>query len=68
VEETTTRLLALRWSIASVLRQEDVKRARNASTFYKRIDGRWSEIITSSSTLGEIAGNQSEVALRLVIA
>jgi len=67
VEEPTMRLLALRWNVASVLRQEDIKRARTASTFYKRIDGRWSEIVTSSSTLAEIVGGQSEVALRLVV-
>ena len=60
------RLLALRWNVASVLKQEDIKRARTASTFYKQIDGRWSEIVTSS-TLSEIVGGQSEVALRLVI-
>ena len=61
------RLLALRWNVASVLKQEDIKRARTASTFYKQIDGRWSEIVTSSSALSEIVGGQSEVALRLVI-
>ena len=61
------RLLALRWNVASVLEQDDIKRARTASTFYKQTDGRWSEIVASSSTLAEIVGGQTEVALRLVI-
>jgi hypothetical protein len=61
------RLLALRWNVASVLKPEDIKRARTAGTFYKHISGRWSEIVPSSSTLSEIVGSQSEVALRLVI-
>lgn len=61
------RLLALRWNVAKVLKQEDIKRARTASTFYKQTNGRWSEIVPSSSTLSEIVGSQSEVSLRLVI-
>jgi hypothetical protein len=61
------RLLALRWNVASVLKQEDIKRARTAGTFYKQTNGRWSEIVPSSSTLSEIVGSWSEVALRLVI-
>ena len=62
------RLLALRWNVASVLKQEDIKRARTAGIFYKQnLNGRWSEIVPSSSTLSEIVGSQPEVALRLVI-
>lgn len=61
------RLLALRWNVAKVLKQEDIKRARTASTFYKQTNGRWSEIVPSSSTLSEIVGSQLEVSLRLVI-
>jgi len=69
VEEVTTmRLLALRWSIAGVLKPEETKRrARTAGSFFKQTDGKWSEILASHSTLEEIVGSESEVDLKLVV-
>jgi hypothetical protein len=66
-EETSTRLLALRWRVASVLKQEEIKRARTAGTFYKRTDDGQSEILASHSTLEEIAGGRSAVTLKFVV-
>ena len=62
--EKTTRLSALRWSVAEVLlKPEDKKRARTASTFFQQ-----SESKSAHSTLNDIAGNEPEVALKLVLA
>jgi hypothetical protein len=66
-EETSTRLLALRWRVAGVLKQEEIKRARTSGTFYKwTVDGR-SEVLESHSTLEEIAGGNSAVTLKFVV-
>lgn len=67
-EETTTRLPALRWSVAGVLEQEEIRRARTAGTFFKQTDGEWSEILASHPTLAEILDNKFEVTLKLVVA
>ncbi|KAI9508639.1 hypothetical protein F5148DRAFT_1283811 [Russula earlei] len=68
VEEVTAmRLLALRWSIAGVLKPEDTKRARTAGTFFKQTGAEWSEILASHSTLAEIVDDKLEVDLKLVI-
>ena len=67
IEGPTLPLLALRRAVASALKQEDIQRVYTAGTFYKLIDGRWSEIVASHSTVGEIAGDQLEMTLRLVI-
>ncbi|KAH9956013.1 hypothetical protein BC827DRAFT_1271215 [Russula dissimulans] len=69
VEEVITmRLLALRWSIAGVLKPEEAKRrARTAGSFFKQTDGTWLEILASHSTLEEIVGSESEVDLKLVV-
>jgi hypothetical protein len=50
-----------------VLKQEEIKRARTAGTFYKRTDNGQSEILASHSTLEEIAGGKSAVTLKFVV-
>jgi len=62
------RLLALRWSIAGMLKPEETKRrARTAGSFFKQKDGKWLEILASHSTLEEIVGSESEVDLKLIV-
>jgi len=63
------RLLALRWSVAGVLEQEEIKRvARSAGIFFKQTDDGWSKIAASHSTLAEIVDGKSDVTLKLVVA
>lgn len=67
--ERTMRLSALRWSVAGVLESEDKKRAaRTDGTFYKQSGSQRSKINAAHSTLGDIAGGESEVTLMLVLA
>ena len=61
--ERTTRLSALCWSVAEVLEPEDKKRARSRGTFFQQ-----SESKSAHATLEDIAGGQSEVTLKLVLA
>jgi hypothetical protein len=62
--EKTTRLSALRWSVADVLlNPADKKRARTVGTFFQQSDSK-----STHSTLEEVAGGQSEVTLKLVLA
>jgi len=68
LEETTTRLPALRWNVAGALKHEDIKRARTTGTFFRPIDSEWEEIHASHPTLGEIVAGKSEVTLKLVVA
>jgi hypothetical protein len=67
--EKTMRLSALRWSVAELLEPEDKKHARTAGTFFKyqQSESKWSEK-AAHSTLEDIAGGESEVTLRLVLA
>ena len=69
-EDETTRLLALRWRVASVLKPDEMKRARDAGTFFKE-DGRSQLALQSQlSQLEDIvrdSAGKSEVALRLVV-
>jgi len=67
MEKLTMRLLALRWVVASILTQEGIQSAHTAGNFYQLLDGSWSEIVASHSTLRELVDGQSEVTLRLVI-
>ncbi|KAH9995259.1 hypothetical protein BJV77DRAFT_1066350 [Russula vinacea] len=69
-EDETTRLLALRWRVASVLKPDEMKRARDAGTFFKE-DGRSKLALQSQlSQLEDIvrdSAGKSEVTLRLVV-
>jgi hypothetical protein len=68
--ELTTRLSALRWTVAGVLEEEDKKRkARTSGTFFKQSGADWSEIPAAHSTLNDISENgaSSVVTLRLVV-
>ena len=65
--ERTMRLSALRWSVAELLDpEEEKKHARIAGTFFQQSGSEWSEK-AAHSTLGDIAGDKSEVTLRLVL-
>jgi hypothetical protein len=68
-EETSTRLLAVRWNIAGAptLRPDVSKKARNAGTFYKVIAGGQPERLDSHSPLARIVGDDSRVTLTLVV-
>jgi len=66
-EEPSMRLLALRWSVAGVLRLEEMKRARTTGTFFMQTDGKWSQFPAMHPTLAEIADHKSEATLRLVV-
>jgi len=68
-EETSTRLLAVRWNVAGVptLKPDVIKRARNAGTFYKVTAGALPEPLDSHSTLAQIVGSDSGVTLKLVV-
>ncbi|KAF8266939.1 hypothetical protein EI94DRAFT_1802333 [Lactarius quietus] len=63
-EETTTRLLALRWTAASALPDvDDVKRARTTGFFRKLATN---EVIELQNTIAEIAEGKDEVDLKLL--
>jgi hypothetical protein len=68
-EETSTRLLAVRWNVAGahMLKPDVIKRARNAGTFYKVTVGAPPELLDSHSTLAQVVGNDSGVTLKLVV-
>jgi len=66
-EESSMRLLALRWSVSGVLRPDEMKRARTAGTFFIQKDGKWSQFPAMHPTLAEITDHNSEVTLRLVV-
>ena len=63
----STRLSALRWTVAGVLESEDKLRvARTAGTFFKQSGSRWAKITAAHSTLADIAEGKPEVTLKLV--
>jgi hypothetical protein len=66
-EGASTRLLALRWRVATALKQENIKRARTAGTFYMRTDGGRPKILELHSTLEDIADGNPAVALEFVV-
>ncbi|KAI0300028.1 hypothetical protein B0F90DRAFT_572741 [Multifurca ochricompacta] len=67
-EESTTRLLALRWSAANVLSPSDVQRARRDGAFYLKGDEGQFTILPLHSKLSEIAAEKTEISLHLVLA
>jgi len=68
-EESSTRLLALRWNVAGApgLTEDQTKRARDIGTLYK-MPGASDQPLELHSTLGEIAGSDPNTTLKLVIA
>ena len=65
-EEVTTRLLALRWTVAKALPDvDDVKRARTAGSFHKLTNN---ESVELQKTIAEISEGNDEVNLKLVLA
>lgn len=65
-EEVTTRLLALRWAVASALPNvDDAKRARTAGSFHNLAND---ESVELQKTIAEISGGNDEVNLKLVLA
>ena len=65
-EEVTTRLLALRWTVAKALPDvDDVKRARTAGSFRKLTNN---ESVELQQTIAEISDGNDEVNLMLVLA
>jgi hypothetical protein len=64
-EDETARLLALQWSVASVLEPDKMRRARDAGTFFEG-DGQ-SELPLQSMLSDIVHGYKSEVALKLVV-
>ncbi|KAI9439116.1 hypothetical protein H4582DRAFT_117595 [Lactarius indigo] len=65
-EEITTRLLALRWTVATALQSpDDAKRARTGGSFYKSTNN---EIVELQNTIKEVSEANGEVNLKLVLA
>jgi hypothetical protein len=71
-EESSTRLQALRWNVAGApgLTPSQTKSARDVGTFYKMTTGASDpdELQELHSTLAGVAGNDSNLTLKLVIA
>jgi hypothetical protein len=67
-EETSTRLHALRWRVAGLLAKDKIEHARNAGSFYPKAGKGAPKPFKLDSTLADVKGNDSAVALKLVIA
>jgi hypothetical protein len=62
------RLSALRWSVAGALEGEHAAmQARSSGTFYQLKNNQWSEIQDMQATLEEIANEEEQIRLRLVV-